>query len=254
MTFPVLPDFAWWQWAALYFAAFTVGLAKTGVAGVGIVAVGLFPMMLPPREAVGSVLLLLIAADILAVVTYKRDAEWRYLVKLFPWAAAGVVLGFLLMGRVNDAVLTRIIGAVLLVLAAIQLYQKARPTDKEAADLAPGSPLLSAGAGTVAGFTTMVANAAGPVMILYLLAMRLPKVAFVGTAAWFFFLINLFKVPFSIAVGGIKLSGLVLALALYPGALVGGLVGKALLPKIDQKVFEWLALLFTVAAGVKLVL
>lgn len=251
----LFPTFAWWQWVALLFAAFTIGFAKTGVTGVGIIAVGIFPMMMPAREATGETLLLLVASDILAVVTYKRHAEWSYLWKLFPWAAAGVILGFLFMGRVNDDILRKLIGGILLALAALQVFQKTRPKkqDQQDQDETPiASPLISAGTGVLAGFTTMIANAAGPVMTLYLLASRLPKLAFVGTAAWFFFAINLFKVPFSVAAGGIKLSGLILVLLLYPSALIGGLLGRAILPKIDQRVFEWLALLFTVAAGVKL--
>ncbi|GAB4469540.1 MAG: sulfite exporter TauE/SafE family protein [Armatimonadaceae bacterium] len=249
-----LPAFNAWEWAMVYLAAFCVGLAKTGIPGVGIVAVALFPLLLPPREAVGSVLLVLIGADILAVLTYRREAEWKSLWKLFPGAALGVVLGSLAMGRLRDSELTRLIGIILLLLVALQFWQRWKARQGKP-DAEPTMPLwLSAAAGITAGFTTMIANAAGPVMIIYLLAMRLPKVAFVATAAWFFFVINLFKVPFSIHLGGITKETAKLALVVFPGALVGGLVGRTVLKKIDQRLFEWLALLFTLAAGIKLVL
>jgi uncharacterized protein len=250
LTLPTLEPY---QWAALYFAAFCVGLAKTGVPGVGIVAVGLFPMLLPPREAVGSVLLLLIGADVVAVLSYRKEAEWKYLWRLFPWAAAGVVSGYLAMGRMNDTALARLIGGILLLLAGFQLVQRLKP--KPANDEPPTlSPLLAAVTGILAGFTTMIANAAGPIMILYLLAMRLPKVAFVATASWFFFSVNLFKVPFGIHLNAVTVPALHLALTLFPGALIGGLTGRVVLKKLDQRVFEWLALIFTVAAGLKLAL
>lgn len=247
-----LPPFEPWQWALLYLAAFSVGLAKTGLPGVGILAVGLFPMLLPPRDAMGSVLLMLIGADVIAVCTYRRDAEWKYLARLFPFAAVGVVLGFLLMSRLSDTYLTRLIGGILLALVLFQFWQRLRPRKEEKEDAPPVSPVLSAGTGILAGFTTMIANAAGPVMILYLLAMRLPKIAFIGTAAWFFFTINLFKVPFGIGAKAVTLQALALALALFPGALVGALTGRIILKYINQKVFEWLALIFTLAAGIKL--
>jgi uncharacterized protein len=249
----ILPSFELWQWALLYLAAFSVGLAKTGLPGVGILAVGLFPMLLPPRAAMGSVLLILIGADIIAVCTYRRDAEWKYLWRLFPFAAVGVVLGYLVMDRLSDSSLARLIGGILLALVLFQFWQRLRPRKEATEEGPPTSPVLSAGTGILAGFTTMVANAAGPVMILYLLAMRLPKIAFIGTAAWFFFLINLFKVPFGIGAKAVTLQALALALTLFPGALVGAVVGRILLKHINQKVFEWLALLFTLAAGIKLV-
>jgi hypothetical protein len=253
MTVPSLPVFEPWQWLLVYLSAFSIGLAKTGLPGVGIVAVALFPLLLPPREAVGSVLLVLIGADILAVTTYRREVEWKQLARLFPWSAFGVLLGYLTMGRLPDAQLVRLIGAILLVLVCLQFWQRLKPK-QEGDDSTTLPPWLGVLAGTLAGFTTMVANAAGPVMILYLLAMQLPKMAFIGTVAWFFFAINLFKVPFSIALGGINLATVVLALAIYPGALVGGLLGKALLPKINQRLFEWLALIFTLVAAIKMIL
>jgi uncharacterized protein len=246
-----LPHLEPYQWAMLLFSAFCVGLAKTGVPGVGIIAVGLFPMLLPPREAVGSVLLLLIGADIIAVLSYRKEAEWRYLWRLLPWSAAGVVLGYLAMGRMNDAALGRLIGAILLLLAVLQVWQRTRP-QRQTDDLPSLPSSLSAGTGILAGFTTMIANAAGPIMILYLLTMRLPKVAFVATASWFFFTVNLFKVPFGMHLGTVTFPALHLAVALFPGALLGGLAGRVVLKKMDQRLFEWLALVFTIAAGLKL--
>jgi uncharacterized membrane protein YfcA len=108
--------------------------------------------------------------------------------------------------------------------------------------------------GILAGFTTMVANAAGPSMVLYLLAAGLPKMEFMGTGAWFFFIVNCFKVPFLANLGLINPHSLPLDLVLGPAAVVGAFIGRAILPKIKQIVFENLALALTVVAGIKLLL
>jgi uncharacterized membrane protein YfcA len=115
-------------------------------------------------------------------------------------------------------------------------------------------PLVAALTGLLAGFTTMIANAAGPVMILYLLAMRLPKLQFIGTAAWFFLVVNLFKVPFSYGLGMISASSLMVSLWLVPVTIAGALTGRWLIARINQQLFETLALVLTLVAGVRLML
>ncbi len=242
------------MWAALCVAAFCTGLSKTGISGVGIVSVGLFPLLLPPREAVGSVLLLLIGADGLAVLLYRRDAEWKYLWKLLPWTALGVFLGFLAMKRIDDTQIKHLIGGILLFLVGFQIVQRLRAKKEEEQDTVAAPPQIwvSALIGILAGFTTMVANAAGPIMILYLLSMRLPKIAFVGTAAWFFMVLNWFKVPFGLMLGTITLPSLAMALTLFPAAFAGGMVGRPLVKRIDQRVFEYIALGLTFLASLNL--
>ena len=113
-------------------------------------------------------------------------------------------------------------------------------------------PLLAGVTGVSAGFTTMVANAAGPIMIMYLLAMQLPKLVFMGTSAWFFFVLNLFKVPFSYSLGLINFSSLHISLVLAPFAVLGALTGHVLIHHINQNLFELLALVLTLVAGLRL--
>ena len=247
-----LPHLLPWQWTLAYLGAFCVGLSKTGIAGVGIVAVALFSLLLPAKEATGSVLLVLISADIIAVLSYRRDADWSKLIRLFPWTIAGVVFGAFAMRRVDDHGMRLLIGSILLAIVLFQIVQRIRLRGKKD-DPKPPSPAFAPIAGLLAGFTTMVANAAGPIMTLYLLAMRLPKVAFIGTAAWYFFLMNVFKVPFSIYAGAMPSSAPLFALALFPGALVGGLIGRKILHRIDQKTFENIAIAFTLISAVYLI-
>jgi len=124
---------------------------------------------------------------------------------------------------------------------------------REAPDPDRPHRLLALGYGSAAGFTTMVANAGGPVMSLYLLTMRLAKLAFLGTAAWFFFLVNCFKVPFSIGLGLLTWDSLALNLVLVPGVAVGAVIGRRVIGRIEQSTFEWLVLVFTAVSAVNLV-
>lgn len=241
-----------WQWALAGFGAFCLGLSKTGVAGLGIVSVALFALLLPPRDSVGIVLIVLICADVLAVSVYRRHAEWKHLVRLIPWAAAGIVAGYFALGRVDDAQVKKLIGGILLLMVVLQGLQRRHKAQTGAVDAFPHTLWFVALTGVAAGFTTMIANAAGPIMVVYLLAIGLPKMAFVGTAAWYFLLLNLFKVPFQMNLGAIDLPALQIAAPLVPCALAGGLLGRVVLPRIDQKLFESLALFFTLAAGLRL--
>ena len=243
----------WWQWAIVCLAAFLVGVSKTGIAGLGILSVAMFASILPARESVGAVLITLIAGDIVAVASYRRDVSWPHLWRLFPWAGLGVVLGALALGRIDDLGLRRLIGALLLLLIGLHVLRQSTRT-RSAEALSEMQPWVARLAGVLAGFTTMLANAAGPIMILYLLALRLPKVLFIGTAAWFFLVLNLFKVPFSVGLGLITGASLAISLRLIPFTVLGALSGRRLLHVIDQQRFEQLALMLTLIAGIRLLI
>lgn len=239
------------QWALAAIAAFFAGLSKTGIAGMGILCVAIFANLLPAKEATGLVLPLLILGDVIAVAAYRRHAVWRHLVRLFPWTAIGVGLGALALGRLDDVATRRLIGAIVLAMVALHLTRKMFGRRED--DLAASAPVwLAAAAGVFAGFTTQVANAAGPVMILYLLAMRLPKLEFIGTGAVFYLGLNLFKAPFMVALGMITPASLATNLLLAPAVLAGALAGRWLVRRINQAWFEALVLGLTLVAGVKL--
>lgn len=243
-----------WQWATLILGAFMIGLSKTGIVGLGTFAVAIFALALPARESAGVVLLLLITGDIIAVTVYRRHAIWSHLVRLFPWAALGIVLGYLAVGRIDDTQVRKLIGVILLALVVLQWWRQ-RQARRSPGDLSvPDSLWFAASVGIIAGFTTMVANAAGPIMILYLLAMRLPKMEFIGTAAWYFFLLNCFKVPFSYSLGLINPASLGIDLRLAPVVIAGAFSGRVIIPYINQSLFELLALVFTLLAALRLIL
>ena len=238
-----------WQWVLAVVAALAIGLAKTGISGLGLLAAVIFANLMPAKHASGFVLPMLVFADVVAVASYRRHAQWSYLWKLFPWTALGVVGGYLAMGRIDDRQAKVLIGTIVLVLLAVHLVRRSRPAAEERADHGWWyAPVM----GVLAGFTTLVANAAGPLMVIYLLSMRLPKMEYMGTGAYYFLLMNLFKVPFMVNLGLIDAHSFRGNLLLLPAVIVGALAGRVILQRINQKLFENLALGLSAAAGVKL--
>jgi hypothetical protein len=242
-------DLAVWQWILLALGAFFTGLAKTGVAGLGVLTVALFANALPARESTGALLPLLLSADLLAVAYFRKHASWPHLWKLFPWVIAGVIAGYFALDRISNAQVARLIGGILLAMLVIHVWRKQRANQM---DQLPHTWWIAAITGILSGFTTMTANAAGPIMVLYLLAVGLPKLAFVGTGAWFFMLVNAFKVPFSMHLGLITTQSLLLDALLLIPMLPGALLGPLILKRLEQQRFEQMALILTALAAARL--
>jgi uncharacterized membrane protein YfcA len=241
----VLADLTVVDWVALVLAAACVGVAKTALGGIGTVAVALFAAVLPARESTGALLPLLIAGDVVAVLAYRRHGSRRTVLGLLPGVVPGLVLGAVFLALVGDTVLRLSIGVILLALTAWQLGQRLRGTTPTLTDTPPNpgtgrATTLAAGVG--GGFTTMTANAAGPLMTVYLLMSGLPKLQMLGTAAWFYLVVNLMKVPFSAGLHLIDPDSLVLDAVLLPAMLVGALAGWLLIRRMDQRQFEVAAL------------
>lgn len=247
-------------WILAVIAAMLVGLAKTGVPGIGMLFVAIFGNLMPTKQSSGFVLPLLIFGDIVAVLSYRHHTEWKHLWRLFPWTAAGVGIGAFAMGRIDNRQAQLLVGGIILTLMVLHVVRKWQTTKPlgaapAAAATAPAHGLWFAPTiGVLAGFTTLVANAAGSLMAIYLLAMRLPKMAFVGTSAVFFLLLNLFKVPFMLGLGLITMDSFKFNLILAPAVLVGALIGRWILPRVSQVWFERLALILSAAAGLKLLI
>ncbi|MGV9340000.1 sulfite exporter TauE/SafE family protein [Streptomyces sp. NPDC003688] len=272
-----------WEFAALALAALLVGFSKTAVSGANTVSLAVFAAVLPARASTGVLLPLLIAGDILAVLTYRRHAHWPTLWRLFPAVGVGVVAGTLFLVRAGDGIVRTSIGAILLLMTGITLWRRraaARPetegaadgetgTDGSAADgeagthgpEANGSAVTTragrttAGAyGVLGGFTTMVANAGGPVMSMYLLSAGFRKLGFLGTSAFFFLIVNVSKVPFSAALGLIDGRSLLLDAALLVFVVPGAFIGKWAVNRINQQLFDRLVVAATVVGALELLL
>jgi uncharacterized membrane protein YfcA len=242
------------MWILAAFAAMIVGLSKTGVPGIGMLFVAIFANLMPAKEASGFVLPLLIFGDLVAVASYHKHIEWVHLRRLFLWTGAGVVLGALAMRVIDNREAQLLVGGIILALVALHLWRKRSAALADPAAVVAHGAWFAPTIGVLAGFTTLVANAAGPLMAIYLLSMRVPKMAFVGTSAVFFLLLNLFKVPFMVGLGLITPDSFQFNLLLAPAVLGGALIGRWILPKVSQAWFERLALVLSTAAGLKLLL
>ncbi len=239
------------QWVAMAICAALIGLSKTGLPGAGILAVPLAAMAVPPRESVGLVLPMLIFADLFAVTWYRRHAQWLHLLRLLPWTTVGLAVGFVLLGVLDDQRLAPVIGGIVLAMLLLRLRTMlGRQPDADA----PHHPAFAPVMGSVAGATTMLANAAGPVMTLYLLAMGMSKHQFIGTAAWFFFAVNWIKVPFHAHHNLITAQSLQTNVLLLPAIAAGAVGGIVLLNRIPQKAFNIVVFVLAAAAAVKLVI
>ena len=242
------------QWICAFLGALMVGISKAGITGLSIMSVALFTHVFPSsKQASGLVLPLLIFGDIVAVLSYRTHTQWRYLWKLMPWTAAGVVLGYFALGHISDATARIMIGVIIVALCALGYWRRyVGAPPQEATE--PWHWSLAAALGIAAGFVTLIANAAGPLMSIYLVAMRLPKMQFVGTAAVFFMVLNLFKVPFMVKLGLITPQSFEFNLVLAPAVLLGALAGRWLLMRINQQFFDKLVLSLSAIAGILLIL
>lgn len=239
------------QWLLVVVAALCAGVSKAGFAGMGLVAVIVFASIFGARESTGIVLPLFIAADFGAVGVFKQHARWDYIRRTLPAAAIGVVIGAGILDRLDNATFRPMLGTIILGLTVLQLARLRWP---ELLGDVPHSRVVALGLGLLAGMTTMLANAAGPLVALYFVAVGLPKFEVVGTLAWFFFLINLFKVPFGIGVGVIDWTSLAFDAVLIPAVIVGLLIGRWLIHRLPQRTFDLLMLGFAGIASVRLIL
>lgn len=233
-----MPELAWWQWTLGGVAAFFVGVAKTGVPGLGILVVPVMVLAVgDARQSAGWLLPVLCMADAFAVFYWRRHAAARRLFSLIPWVLAGMAGGAAALALPERAI-RPLVGSIVLLMLAAYLRRRMRPEAFE-------TPVHAAPYGIAAGFATTVANAAGPVMNLYLLSKRLPKEEFVATGAWFFFLINLSKIPIYLWHGLIGRASLTFDAMMFVPVMAGALAGRWLIYRIPARVFEMLVVALT---------
>lgn len=198
-------------------------------------AVPLLAIVFGGKNSSGVMLPILCMADVFAVTYYHRHANWHHLMRLFPWAAAGVVLGTFIGEQINDDSFRLIMAVIIFTSLVIMVWQEKSQNKK-----IPTGIWFAALLGVLGGFTTMVGNLASSVMALYLLSMRLPKNEYIGTAAWFFMIINLFKIPFHIFIWEtISFNSFYLDLIGLPAIALGAFAGITVVKKIPELYYRW---------------
>jgi uncharacterized membrane protein YfcA len=232
-----MPHLELWQWLLGGFSAFTLGAAKSGVPGGGMLAIPMMVLVVgSARYAAAWTAPILSTGDVFAVLYWRRHAEARKLLSLIPWVVLGGAGGYFALGF-EEQLLRRMLAIIIASMLALFVLQRRGYLSQ----LSRGAWLY----GIAAGFATVVANAAGPIMNMYLLTRRLSKEQFVATGAWFFFVVNLAKVPLYMTYGLFSVESLVFDALMAPFVIAGGFAGLWLIHRVPQPVFEWLVVVLT---------
>ena len=222
-------------WCLALAAGVLIGFAKTGVPGTSLPAIAMMAVAFPDdtRRSVGVILLLVLTGDIPAVLYYRKHCQWGKILKLFPYVALGMVPAYFLLGWATGDRLRPILGVLVLGLLVLDFCRGHFKWEH-----LPHSQWFITLMGGLAGFATMVGNAAGPIMTIYCLALGFERHAFIGTFAWFFFIVNLVKVGPFVAQEMITIDSLLLGVKIIPMVLLGAALGVYALPRISQVWFN----------------
>ncbi len=241
-------------WISLLFSAFIQGMSKGGVPGLSIMAIPLVAMVIPGKASTGLVLPMLIIGDLFALAYWRKSLSLRDLLRALPWAILGVVAGWLMLGKIPDSQMKPIIGAIVLFILGIHVvrrWRSARNLDQKEIT-GPAQYIFPAFMGSLGGVTTMLANAAGPVIGAYLLSLKLSKETFLGTSAWFFFIINWIKVPFMMQQDMITVESLKINFFMIPALVLGVSAGIFVVKRINQKAFDTVVTALAALASLRL--
>jgi uncharacterized membrane protein YfcA len=237
------------EWGLIAVSALLIGMNKTGLLGSAMIAIPILAAIFGARESVGLILPMLIAADIVAVIHYRRHAEWGLLVKLIPWALAGLAVGVVVGDLIPEENFQTMLAIVVIGAAGLLAYKEFVHPDLTV----PERWWVAAILGLLAGFATMVGNAAGPLMTLYLLSMGLQKNRFIGTGAWFYLLVNVIKVPLHVIFWGtITWQTVTLNLITVPVIVAGGFLGLFLVKRIRERPYRMFVLAVTFIGSIRL--
>lgn len=234
------------NWLAVGLAAFVLGISKSGIKGIGILIVLILAFVFGEKASTGILLPMLISADILAVSYYNRHTQWKFIKMLLPWMIIGVLVGVWVGDAISEVLFKRVMAVIIIGSILIMWFFENRKSTT-----VPNNRLFSYSTGFLAGFTTMIGNLAGPISNVYFLAMRLPKNEFIGTAAWLFFIINVFKLPFHFFVWKtVSKDTLILNIVLFPLVAIGFFAGAKVVKLISNSNYRRFIIIITVIGGV----
>lgn len=236
-------------WWILILSAFLIGFCKTSFAAIGTIVVPIMALTFGAKESTGLLLPILCLADLGAIIYYRRSSSWKHLSKLLIWAILGLFVGILVDHYIPSSGFKYLLAFSILISVAVLLINEAKPKTKEATDKKPYKLLLPS-YGIIGGFATMIGNAAGPILSVYLLSSKLPKLLFVGTSAWFFMAINYIKLPLQIWVwDNIYYESILIGVLMIPFILLGSILGIYVVKIVPESFFRKLVMWITLASG-----
>ncbi|MDN5352718.1 MAG: uncharacterized protein PWQ12_1639 [Clostridiales bacterium] len=244
-------DLSLWQWVIVVFAALVVGFSKTAISGTVLLVVPVMAGIFGGKASTGILLTMLLIGDVFAVRYYHRHADWGKIARLMPFTVLGIVTGAITGKYMNDRQFLITIAISVLFCLGLLLYLERKGNDVKI----PNGIVVSAIAGLLSGFTSMIGNAAAPIFSVYLLAMGFTKNNFMGTSAWFYLLLNALKMPFQIFLWhNITFAGFKLALVMIVPILIGATIGIFTLKRLNERVFRYIIMIMTAFAAVKLLI
>ena len=240
-------DYAFWALAIA--AVIIVAFSKAGLLGsLGLIAVPMLSLVMPARDAAGMFLPLLLIMDVIAIWTYRRDADWHILKIMIPGAAIGTLVGWVLWSFVSDAMVLLFVGVITLLFVIDAIL----PLRKKLEGLPPSKPWGWFWGG-FAGFTSFISHTGGPPFQIYVLPQKLSPVLYSGTSAFFFAIVNTMKLIPYFFLGQLSVSNLTIAMILAPLAVIGVLVGVQLVRRMSVKLFYQIAYVLVAVIALKLV-
>jgi len=239
-----------YQWVLYFMCAMLIGMSKTGIQNIGTLAVPLFAFLFGAKYSTGVVLILLCMADLIAIIYYRKQFLWSEIAKMLPAAFVGLFGGLLLGNYIDDVLFKIVMGICILLGVLIMIWVERTKADNSITNRKWYAPLF----GFIAGFSTMIGNAAGPALSVYLLTKRLPKYTFVATGAWFIMILNITKIPLQLFVWqNLSWIGLALNILAVPFILLGGYIGIKIIKIIPEQKFRVLVVALITISSILLI-
>jgi uncharacterized membrane protein YfcA len=232
--------------------ALILGMTKAGLSGISLATIPVMALIFGAKESTGVLLPMLIIADIMAVIYYRRNAVWKHILRILPWVGIGIFIALITGNIINDSQFKVVMVSVVWIMIILMILNDLRKNSKQ--DI-PENHLFAGIMGLSGGFATMIGNSAGPVFNLYFLAMRLPKKEFIGTGAWLYFIMNLGKLPLQIFVWKtISINTILLNLVAIPVIAAGIFAGIHIVKLFPERVYRYFVIIATLVASVFLLL
>lgn len=235
-----------------FVVALVLGMAKAGLSGLGLAVIPVMALIFGAKESTGVILPMLITADIMAVIYYRRNAVWKHILRILPWVALGIIIALITGKLINNNQFRIVMISVVWIMLILMVINDLRKMDENAI---PENKPFGALMGFTGGFATMIGNSAGPVFTLYFLAMKLPKKEFIGTSAWLYLIMNTGKLPLQALVWkNITLHSLILDLIAIPVIALGILLGIHIVKLFPEKAYRYFVIITTLGSSVLLFL
>ncbi|MFR9602970.1 MAG: sulfite exporter TauE/SafE family protein [Rikenellaceae bacterium] len=246
----LLPDPSLW-WVVIL-CAVLIGFCKTSFAAIGTIVVPIMALAFGPKPSTGLLLPILCIADLGAIIYYRRSCSWRHLVRLLGWAILGLFVGIVVDHFTPSAWFKYLLAFSILISVAVLLLNQTKK--QRAEESTPQRGWLLAMYGIMGGFATMIGNAAGPIMSVYLLSINMPKMLFVGTSAWFFMAINYTKIPLQIWVwDNINYNSLLVGVLMIPFIALGSALGVRLVKVVSEEAYRKIVIWITLLSALVLI-